>query len=288
MENECVGLGRMEEAFNRGFGPLRIQLRHLKPEIIEEIEHILFSTERPVQERFFKGRAIDFRKRDIELWPTEAQICGGHGMGGLCVNDRAETNIPGLYAAGDVASVPKQHLSGAFVFGEIAAEEAVEFIGSNPDVKLNGHQISEVENLRNRRFSSIDRDIDIRELEYKVRRLIGDYVISPKNEYKLNRWLEWSERFNFEINNRVAVRNGHELSKLYEVEHIVRCADFSALSSLERKESRWGDAHYRVDYPDKDDKNWCCHVIVQKGDYRDDIQVGTKPVTDSDGKEVRA
>jgi succinate dehydrogenase/fumarate reductase flavoprotein subunit len=286
MENECAGLSRMEEAFSKGLGPLRIKLSHLKPEIIEEIEHILFSTERPVQERFFKSRAIDFRKRDIELWPTEAQICGGHGMGGLCVNEKAETNIAGLYAAGDVASVPKQHLSGAFVFGEVAAEEAVEFIASNPGVKLNGDQVSEVEDGRNRRYNAADRDIDVRELEYKVRRLIEDYVVSPKNEYKLNRWLEWSERFIFEINNRVAVRNGHELSKLYEVEHIVRCADFSALASLERKESRWGDAHYRVDYPDKDDKNWLRHVIVHRGDDPYDIQISTKPVTDLDGKEV--
>jgi hypothetical protein len=27
----------MEEAYNKGFGPLRIQLSHLKPEVIEEI-----------------------------------------------------------------------------------------------------------------------------------------------------------------------------------------------------------------------------------------------------------
>ena len=43
---------------------------------------------------------------------------------------KAETNIPGLYAAGDVASVPKQHLSGAFVFGEVAAESMMDFIDS--------------------------------------------------------------------------------------------------------------------------------------------------------------
>jgi succinate dehydrogenase/fumarate reductase flavoprotein subunit len=288
MENECAGLSRMEDAFNKGLGPLRIQLSHLKPEVIEEIEHILFSTERPVQERFFKSRDVDFRKRDIELWPTEAQICGGHGMGGLFVNKKAETGIPGLYAAGDVASVPKQHLSGAFVFGEVAAEEAVEFIRSNPGVKLNDRQVGEVEDLRNGRFTAAGRDIDVRELEYKVRRLIGDYVVSPKNEYKLNRWLEWSDRFRFEINDRVAVRNGHELSKLYEVDHIVRCADYSALASLERKESRWGDAHHRVDYPDRDDRNWRCHVLVHRGGAADDIQISTKPVTDSDSKEVRA
>ena len=288
MENECANLGRMDDAYEKGFGPLRIQLHHLKPEIIEEIESILFSTERPVQERFFKGRGIDFRKREIELWPTEAQICGGHGMGGLYVNEKAETGVPGLYAAGDVASVPKQHLSGAFVFGEVAAEEAVEFIKSNPTVKLDERQVQTVEDHRNHRFTSIDRDIDVREMEYKVRRLIGDYLISPKNEYKLNSWLEWSERIRKEIHNQVAVRSGHDLSKLYEVENIVHCADFSARASLERKESRWGGAHRRTDFPDRDDSKWLCHVIVNRGDSPDDIKVSTRPVRNLDGKEVLA
>jgi succinate dehydrogenase/fumarate reductase flavoprotein subunit len=288
MENECANLGRMDDAYNKGLGPLRIQLHHLKPEIIEEIESILFSTERPVQERFFKGRGIDFRKREIELWPTEAQICGGHGMGGLYVNEKAETGVPGLYAAGDVASVPKQHLSGAFVFGEVAAEEAVEFIKSINTVKLNERQVQAVENRRNHRFTVIDRDIDVREMEYKVRRLIGDYLISPKNEYKLNSWMEWSERIRKEIQDQVVVRNGHDLSKLYEVENIVHCADFSARASLERKESRWGAAHRRTDFPDRDDNQWRCHVIVNRGDSPDDIKVSTRPVRDLDGKEVSA
>ena len=287
MENECANLSRMDKAYENGLGPLRIRLHHLKPEIIQEIEDILFSTERPVQERFFKGRGVDFRKRDIELWPTEAQICGGHGMGGIYVNEKAETGIPGLYAAGDVASVPKQHLSGAFVFGEVAAEEAVEFIQQNPRVEIDDDQVKQVEALRNHRFTGTDRDIDVRELEYKVRRLISDYVISPKNAYKLNRWLEWSERFRDEIQNDIMVHNGHELSKLYEVDHIARCADFSAQASLARQESRWGSAHRRTDYPDKDDHRWRCHVIVEKGQAPNEIRIDTKPVKDLDGEEVR-
>lgn len=286
MENECAGLGRMDEAYEKGLGPLRIQLHHLKPEIIDEIESILFSTERPVQKRFFKGRGIDFRKREIELWPTEAQIYGGHGMGGLYVNEKAETGVPGLYAAGDVASVPKQHLSGAFVFGEVAAEEAVEFIKSNPTVKLDERQVQSAEERRNRRFTAVDRDIDVREIEYKVRRLIGDYLLSPKNEYKLNSWLEWSERIRNDIRDQVVVRNGHDLSKLYEVDHIVSCADFSARASLERKESRWGAAHRRTDFPDRDDPGWRCHVIVSRGDTPGGINVGTRPVRGLDGKEI--
>ena len=287
MENECANIGQMDEAFDQGRGPLRIQLKHLKPEVIQEIEHILFSTERPVQERFFKGRGIDFRKRDIELWPTEAQICGGHGMGGLYVNHKAETDVPGLYAAGDVASVPKQHLSGAFVFGEVAAEEAVGFIAANRAVSLNRDQLKKVAALRDRRFTRAGRDIPVQDLEHKVRRLITDYVISPKNAYKLNRWLEWSARFKEELETQAAVNNGHELSKLYEVEHIVLCADFSARASLAREESRWGSAHKRTDFPEQDDANFLCHITVGPGDHPGEVRVAKEPLKDLAGKAVQ-
>jgi len=286
MENECHSLSRMDQALDEDRGPLRVKLSHLKPEMIEEIESILFSTERPVQERFFKGRGIDFRKRDIELWPTECQLCGGHGMSGVYVNEKAESDVPGLYAAGDVASVPKQHLTGAFVFGEVAGEQAVDFVSREAETRLNDGQIRAIEEQRNQRFSAAGRDIDVRDLEYKVRRLIGDYVISPKNEYKLSRWMEWAERFRNEIQDQISVRNAHELSKLYEVENILECACFSARASMERKESRWGDAHHRTDFPDRDDRNFLCHMVLKRGTDPTEITVTHKPVIHLDNKEV--
>jgi succinate dehydrogenase/fumarate reductase flavoprotein subunit len=288
MEGQCHDLAKMEQAFNEGRGPLRIKLSHLQTEVIEEIENILFTTERPVQKRFFQGRGVDFRKRDIELWPTECQLCGGHGIAGIVVNEKAETEVPGLYAAGDVACVPKQHLTGAFVFGEVAAEQAVKFLTQQSHIELDDDQVKVVEERRNRLLTSTGRDIDVRELEYKVRRLIGDYVISPKNEYKLLRWAEWAERFKEEVKSQVMVRDGHELSKLYEVEHIIQCATLSARASLERKESRWGGAHRRTDYPETDNKNWFCHVVLRQGEAPGGIQVSTKPIIEREGKEVRS
>ena len=288
MENEVNNMKNMEEAYQKGLGPLRIKLSHLKEETIQEIEHILFSTERPVQERFFKGRGVDFRKRDIELWPTEAQMCGGHGMSGVRVNEKAESSVPGLYVAGDVASVPKQHLTGAFVFGEVAAEAAMDFIASQPDTKLDEGQVRAATLERDRRFTTVGREIQVGELEYKVRRFIGDYVISPKNAVKLNRWLEWAERFKSEIRDQVLVRDAHELSKLYEIENIVYCASWSAMASLERKESRWGEAHRRTDFPERDDANWLRHVVVSQGEGLEDIRVNTRPVIGLDGKAVRS
>ncbi|MFO8089436.1 MAG: FAD-binding protein [Desulfatiglandaceae bacterium] len=284
MENEVNNLTRMNEAHDKGYGPIKVRLSHLDEKVISEIEHILFSTERPVQERFFKERQIDFRKNDIELWPTECQLCGGHGISGVRVNDRAQTGVPGLFAAGDVASVPKQHLTGAFVFGEVAAEQSVEFLSENSDTSIDMSRVEKVDDERRRRFTTSGRDLPVREVERKVRRLVGDYLVGLKSEDKINRWLGWSKILKSQLLNETRAENAHDLSKTYEVEHIIKCADFCAVASRARTESRWGASHRRVDYPDQNDSEWLCHVVLKRSDAPDEILWEKAPLI-SRGKE---
>ena len=105
-------------------------------------------------------------------------------------------------------------------------------------------------------------------------------MISPKNEYKLQRWIEWAERFKLELDSDLLIRNGHELSKLYEVENIIHCATMAAHASLERKESRWPKSvHFRSDYPERDDENWLCHLDVKKGEHDGEIKVSKRPIS---------
>jgi succinate dehydrogenase/fumarate reductase flavoprotein subunit len=103
MENEVNNIDRMNKAHDKGFRPILVKLRHLDESVISEIESILFTTERPSQERFFRQRGIDFRKSDIELWPTEHQVCGGHGSSGVYVNEKAECGLY-LYSLRDRGS----------------------------------------------------------------------------------------------------------------------------------------------------------------------------------------
>jgi len=259
-------------------GPLRIEMSHLPEDRIKEIEEILFTTERPACERFYEGREIDFRKKEIELWPTECFLCGGHGLTGVRVNERAETSVPGLYAAGDTSLVARGHLSGAFVFGEIAAESATELAEKNgnfdPDLDQVKDFISEIE----KRNSQNGNPVSIEEFEYKVRRIISDYLVPPKNEYKLNRAVWWMDRFRREMSEVVRVEGVHDLFKVFEVENIIQCAKMSAVASLERRESRWIPWHYRVDYPETDDEKWLKHIVLTVGDTMEDIRVKHAPI----------
>lgn len=244
-------------------GPVFIRMRHLPEEKIREIEDILFTTERPAMERFFKGRGIDFRHSDIELFNTEHFLCSGHGMAGLLVNERGETNIRGLLAAGDAACVAKGHLTGAFTFGEISAERAAEICREDPEVHIQEGQVNEARQKISRIFD-LSGPISPHEFEYKLRRLVTNYLIPPKNETKLKLGLEWMDRFRHQLWEMVHVTDTHWASKVLEIESIIEVSTLSAHASLTRRESRWGFWHYRTDYPEKDDKNWIKHVVLSR------------------------
>lgn len=266
----------MEHLDNKG--PLRIQLKHLPEEKIREIEEILFTTERPACERFHAGRGNDFRTGEIELWPTEVFLCGGHGLTGVRINEHGETNIPGLYAAGDTSLCARGHLSGAFVYGEICAESATDRARHTDLQPVDQEQVESVLRKLDERRAQSSNPISIEEFEYKVRRIIGDYLKPPKNDYKLDRMLWWVERFREELGTMVRVESVHDLFKALEVENIINCAHLSAVASKERKETRWFPWHYRTDFPETDNVNWLKHVVLTKGEAPGAVNVEHKGI----------
>ncbi|MFO8090379.1 MAG: FAD-binding protein [Desulfatiglandaceae bacterium] len=261
-----------------GRGPMRIRMSHLPEDTIREIEDLLFTTERPACERFYEGRNIDFRSGEIELSPTEIFLCGGHGLTGIRINENAESTVPGLYAAGDTALCARGHLSGAFVYGEVAAESGTERASMRAHADLDTGMVDEFLEDKKRKLSQTRGRVPIEEFEFKVRRIITDYLTPPKNEYKLDRALWWMNRFREEFVYIPRIQTIHDLFKAYEVENIIRCAELNAHASKERKESRWGLWHQRTDYPEKDDERWCRHVVLAKNPETGGIDVTHRDV----------
>lgn len=272
------GIMVMHDEHQAHRGPMRIKMDHIPEEKLREIEEILFTTERPACERFYEGRGINFRSGEIELWPTECYLCGGHGLTGIRVNEMAETNIAGLYAAGDTSLVARGHLSGAFVYGEIAAESGTERARTIDYPDLDTSQVDAFLEENKRRLAQSGNKISVEEFEYKVRRMINDYIVPPKNEYKLDRALWWMDRFREELSTMVRVSDVHDLFKVYEVENIIECATLSAVASKERTESRWGLWHYRSDYPKPNNDEWMKHIILTQGDGAGDVRVSHRDI----------
>jgi succinate dehydrogenase/fumarate reductase flavoprotein subunit len=276
VEESALSISDLLSVHNKGRGPLRVRMQHLAEQNILEIEEILFTTERPIQGRFFKNRGIDFRTHDIEQWPSECFLCGGHGLTGVMVNDKAESSIPGLYAAGDVANV-RGFLPGALVMGGIAAEQATEYIKDLPNMDYEKNmleeRLTEIECVKNLKGA-----VSVQEFENKLRRTITDYIAPPKNEFKLNRAIQEMERFKDELKNLVGIQGTEDVHKYFELESIIISALLSATASRARKESRWGAFHERADYPERDDANWKKHVVLEKGKNDFSVQVSYRDV----------
>ncbi len=249
---------------NQANAPLLLRTCHLSEDQIGKIESVLFSTERSIQKRFYEQRGINLREQDIELGLTEHYLCGGHGLAGLAVNERAETTLPGLYAAGDCAGVAYQYLAGAFVLGEVAAEEAAQLVRRRSTPASSPDQVAAVEQvIEDAARSKPAAGVAVDEFEFKVRRIVNDYVVSPKNEWKLQNAIDWMHRFRKELAEVVKINDAHELARYFEIGHIIDSSELSATAAMTRQESRWGSKHYRTDYSERDDAHWLKQILLQ-------------------------
>ena len=103
------------------------------------------------------------------------------------------------------------------------------------------------------------------QVEYKLRRYVNDYLQPPKSPTKMDIGLAAFERYP-ETLDLMGARDPHELMRCMEVHFIRDCAEMAARASIYRKESRWGLYHYRLDYPEKNDAEWFCHVNLKKNE----------------------
>ncbi|WP_036287977.1 fumarate reductase/succinate dehydrogenase flavoprotein subunit [Methylosinus sp. PW1] len=245
-----------------GSGPVFLKFDHLAPETIAEIEGILHEVERPSRKQFHAGRGADYRRDMVEMHISEIGFCSGHSASGVWVDEFARTTVQGLYAAGDMASVPHNYMLGAFVNGAIAGEHAAGYAREVDLADCDPAQI-EAERARTRAPLRNEKGLPANQVEYKIRRFVNDYLQPPKSPRKY----EIAQKRFAEIRadlQRLVARDAHELMRALEVHSILDCAEMAAAASLYRKESRWGLYHYRLDYPDRNDEDWFCHVQLYK------------------------
>jgi len=245
-----------------GNGPVFLKLDHLREETISEIETILHTNERPSRGRFHERRGNNYRHRPVEMHISEIGFCSGHSASGVWVDEHARTTIPGLYAAGDMASVPHNYMLGAFVNGGIAGADAAAFCA---EVDLAGYDSADLAAGRERVLAPTRREDGLtpHEIEFKTRRLVNDYLEPPKVTAKMQIGQRRFAEIREDLDHLVA-RDPHELHRALELQSILDCADMAAAASLYRTESRWGFYHLRADYPDRDDANWSCHTMLFK------------------------
>jgi len=260
---------------------------HLPEEIIKETEQIWLESERkhPIK-AFLNERGIDIRKDHVEVGFEAIALCSGHGSTGIEVATDTSTAVKGLFACGDVACVPNQYLTGAFVFGEISGLSAVEYAKKCDFEKIDPEIIK---NQSEMVFDQADRADGIKpnEFEFKLRTVITDYLTPPRSAIKLKTALKWFERFRKEDIDHLKPLDLHELSKAVEARFILDCAEMTARSALKREETRWGISDYRHDFPKRDDENWQKFVDIKMDSETGEMVVSTSPIKRRETKEAK-
>jgi succinate dehydrogenase/fumarate reductase flavoprotein subunit len=248
-----------------GNGPVFLKLDHLAEETIKTIEDILHTNERPSRGRFHAGRGTDYRQQMVEMHISEIGFCSGHSASGVYVNERAETTVAGLYAAGDMAAVPHNYMLGAFTYGWFAGWNAAGDVAGRELSPLDDEQVAAE---RQRIYAPFERESGLApaQVEYKLRRMVNDYLQPPKVTRKMEIGLQRFKEISADIGEMKA-DNPHELMRAAEVRAIRDCAEMAARASLFRTESRWGLYHHRVDYPQRNDSEWFCHTHLYKDEF---------------------
>jgi succinate dehydrogenase / fumarate reductase flavoprotein subunit len=250
----------------RGFegGYVHLDLRHLgREKILDRLPGI-------------RQIAMDFAGVDPVLEPIPIQPAQHYSMGGIPTNVDGETQLPGLFAAGECACVSvhgANRLGGnslleTLVFGERAGKKAAEQVDKEREIP---HEIVFQNHLR--AFQSGLKEIFERKKEEssflirdEMKALMTSQVGIFRKESALlaskEKIKELKKRFLKIGLNQKDLPFNNEFIQYWELEGMLQVAETIVEGALARKESR--GSHFRVDYPNRDDEHWLRHTLAFK------------------------
>jgi succinate dehydrogenase / fumarate reductase flavoprotein subunit len=227
-------------------------------------------------------------KEPIPIQPTAHYIMGGiptNTDGMVLANHKGET-VTGFYAAGECACVSvhganrlgTNSLLDIIVFGRRAGKAMTEFIRDADFLSLPGDAEGPSRGKIERIFKSTGKE-SVAELRQKLQDEMMDKCSVFRNEKSLAAVREIVRELkaryqNIHIDDHSYTFNT-DLSDAIELGYLLDNAEAMVEGALARKESR--GAHYRDDYPKRDDGKWLKHTFAYKTEKG--VRLQYKPVT---------
>ncbi len=220
-------------------------------------------------DQFKKLADIDITKEPMEVGPTTHYM-----MGGIRVEaDSQMSTVPGLFAAGEAGAglhganrLGGNSLSDLLVFGKRAGEFAAKFAKENTKVSIDEKQIADSANEALSFFEKEKGDNPF-EVQFALQEMMQQLVGIVRNENEMIRAVEHLRLMRTRAED-VRVTGNREYNNGWhtaiDLKNLLTISEAITMSALERKESR--GAHFREDYPEKDEKNDKFNLIIFKGE----------------------
>lgn len=222
------------------------------------------------------------RPKDGEAPPGMQGIVVGGSSAGMSIhkseglvpiNDKCESNIPGLYAAGDalgsymagaIYTQGGSSLAGSAVQGAIAAEAAADYCKT---VEMPIISVLEMNTIKEEILAPLKRTAGyspawVTQTLQGI--MIPNFILYIKKESLLKAALAYIEELRDHHMPLLRAADMHELRLAHETANMILSAEMKLKASIMRKESRC--SHYRLDYPEFDDENWRAWINIFKGD----------------------
>ena len=202
-----------------------------------------------------------------------------YSMGGLWVDFEQRTNIPGLFAAGEcdysihgANRLGANSLLSCVYGGFVAAPSAMEYAKNVERKTTESNGIHAAELKRQQEINDQIIKNEGSENQYKLHDELGkimtDNVTVVRYNDRLqetdNKILELQERFQKISINDSNLWATQALPHARQFYNMLQLARVITLGALNRNESR--GAHYKPDFPDRDDENWLKTTIAEYSD----------------------
>ena len=234
------------DKFKSGEGPVYIDCTTIAQKDMDYMLWGLVQEGNTAMLNYMAQEGIDVRKHRVEFGQYEPFLIGSRGIE---INENAETNIAGLFAAGDEVGNFRADLSGAAIYGWIAGNSA-----ANRAQKIKYFAEAEKEPLVGERTDFYSQILSRpsgpgwKEANLALQQIMQDYAgVDVRSKTLLSAGLKYLRDLKQKVLSSLSVADSHTFMRAMETIDLMDCAEVIFLTALERKETR--GMHRRTDFP---------------------------------------
>lgn len=248
-------IGRAAAEVLAGRGPIYIDCTGLSAEKLADLRGYL-PYDAPLFLEFLEQSGLDLARHPIEFELFNGAWSATGSPKGVVVGADAQSEVPGLYVAGDMAT-PVYALAGSLTSGWVAGVAAAAFATSPGGVISPDVVERERERVLRPLVAPAADPIGWRAFERELQDVMTRYVGMDRNANGLSSAAAYLASF-ARAADHVRAGNPHELMRSHEAFDLCLFDQLMTAAALERDETRFNFVlgHRRSDHPMPDDRTW--------------------------------